>query len=135
VQHYAFVRGVPNLVKTAYTPRHTPRTRTRHSHLPKPIESDVEQDHAFGLALKFQKCIKFRVHFPKQVSVLHCHRMGLDDVCTNGFNASLVQHNADVLFWTGNVQAHGVRNAKQTLNLFCVHNKNGLRDVSPVSRK
>ena len=123
MQHYTFVCGVPNFIKTAHAPRHTPSTRTRHSHLPKPIKSNIEQDHAFGLAVQFQKCIKFGVHFSKQVSVLHCHWMGLEGIGSDGFNPSLVQHNTNVLFWTGNTQTQGVSNTKQTMNLFCVHIK------------
>ena len=123
MQHYAFVGGIPNLFKTAHTPRHTPRTRTRHSHLPKPIKSNIKQDHAFGLAMQFQECIKFGVHFSKQVSVLHCHWMGLDGIGSNRFNPSLVQHNTNVLFRTRNPQTQGIRNTKKTMNLFCVHIK------------
>ena len=131
MQHYTFVCGVPNLVKTAHTPRHTPCTRTSHSHLPKPIKSNIKQDHAFGLAMQSQECIKFGVHFSKQVSVLHCHWMGLDGIGSNRFNPSLVQHNTNVLFRTRNTQTQGIRNTKQTMNLFCVHIKNGGRGIEP----
>jgi hypothetical protein len=61
--------------------------------------------------------------------------MCLQLIRTDGFNSALVQNNGDVLLGTGNLQAQGVRNSQQTLNLFRVHIKNALRDISPSRRK
>jgi hypothetical protein len=135
VKQNTLVSGVPNLVKTPHAPRHTAEARTGHTHLSKPIEANIEKGESPLALSEFQKCVKFGVHFTKQVAVLQGFGVGLQLICADGFNSALVQNNGDVLLGTGNLQAQGVRNPQQTLNLFRVHIKNGLRDISPTSRK
>lgn len=134
MEHYPFIRGVPNLVKAAHTPRHTTEARTRHPHLPKAIKADVEEGQSPLTVTKFQKCVKFGVHFSKQVTVLYRFGMGLQLIGADGFNPTLVQYHRNVLLGTGNLQAQGIRKTQKTMNLFRVH-KNGLKDISPASRK
>jgi len=135
VKQNTLVSGVPNLVKAPHAPRHTAEARTGHTHLSKPIEANIEKGESPLALSEFQKCIKFGVHFTKQVAVLQGFGVGLQLIRTDGFNSALVQNNGDVLLGTGNLQAQGVRNSQQTLNLFRVHIKNALRDISPSRRK
>ena len=134
MEHYPFVCGVPNLVKAAHTPRHTAETRTRHTHLSKAIEANIEQGQPPLTITKFQKCVKFGVHFSKQVTMLYRFGVGLQLIGADGFNPTLIQYHRNVLLGTRNLQAQGIRNPQQPMNLFRVH-KNALRDISPARRK
>ena len=123
MEHYPFVCGVPNLVKAAHTPRHTAETRTRHTHLSKAIEANIEQGQPPLTITKFQKCVKFGVHFSKQVTMLYRFGVGLQLIGADGFNPTLIQYHRNVLLGTRNLQAQGIRNPQQPMNLFRVHKK------------
>jgi len=83
--------------------------------MPETVEPHIEQHKPAAAVTKFQKCVKFRVHFPEQVTVLNCHGMGLQLVGANGFNPPLVQNDGNVLLGAWNLQAQGIRQAEQTL--------------------
>ena len=121
MKHYPLVRGIPNLVKAAHAPRHTAKARTRHPHLPESVEANIEQAQPPLALTKFQKCVKFRVHFSKQVAVLYSHGVGLQVVGANGFNPPLIEYHRNVLLGTGNLQAQRIRKTQQAVNEFCVH--------------
>jgi hypothetical protein len=135
VKQNTLVSGVPNLIKHSHAPRHTAEARTGHTHLPKPIETNIEKSESPLALSEFQKCVKFGVHFAKQVTVLHGFGVGLQLIRTDGFDPAFVQNDRNVLLGTRNLQAQRVRNPQQTLNLFRVHIKNALRDISPARRK
>lgn len=86
--------GVVDSVKDLHAPRQALRTGATQPFVAETIETEIPKFKTAAIILALAIRIKFRMKFVKQVSVLLRHRMGLQQIRTNGDDATLSQNDA-----------------------------------------
>lgn len=80
----------------------------------KGIESEIPQFKTIP-AVTFEKCIKFRMNFTKQIAMLDGKRMRLEAIDSNGKNLILVHNDTAMFLATRNLKTFTVGKQNQFL--------------------